>query len=123
MTESGVNSQKICALCSHVITLDTCGHASVDPNTHLCHADSHSCYHRWTVSKERPTGQELTTGELDVEALREQLFSRDPKLSTMAEERRLRTLGRLLSKAVRQRDDRIAELEQRNDDYHEKYSL
>ncbi len=43
-----------CGLCGHQ---PACGSASVwnnDRQVFLCHADDHSCYHRWTVYKERP---------------------------------------------------------------------
>jgi len=45
---------RICGLCGHHMTIETCGSASAD-GYYLCHADDHSCYHRWTVYKERPT--------------------------------------------------------------------
>ncbi len=50
--------ERVCALCSHVMTLDRCGSAGAQENGHdidLCHTDDHDCYHRWTVYRERPT--------------------------------------------------------------------
>jgi hypothetical protein len=50
-----------CGLCGHVRNLARCGHANAD-NVYLCHADDHSCYHRWTVYGERPQdGDEIET--------------------------------------------------------------
>lgn len=47
---------KRCFLCGHE---PSCGSAAVydmyaDRKLFLCHADDHSCYHRWTVYGERP---------------------------------------------------------------------
>lgn len=39
-----------CPLCGHE---PACGYASAD-GCRLCHADDHSCYHRWTVYNDRP---------------------------------------------------------------------
>lgn len=47
-----------CALCGHDTSVDVCGYGAAhddDGNwVHLCHADDHSCYHRWTVCGDRP---------------------------------------------------------------------
>lgn len=43
-----------CGLCGHV---PACGYAAATLDTRqvrLCHAVSHSCYHRWTVYGDRP---------------------------------------------------------------------
>lgn len=71
---------EVCGLCGHEITegLDPkCGAAGVWRGktwTRLCHADDHSCYHRWTVYGDRPanvplsvpvTNQEMTDGKWD----------------------------------------------------------
>lgn len=46
--------ERFCALCGHVVGPRTaCGYGSAD-GVLLCHADSHSCYRRWTVYRERP---------------------------------------------------------------------
>lgn len=42
-----------CGLCGHEMAPDQCGYASVD-GVPLCHHDTHSCYHRWTVYGVRP---------------------------------------------------------------------
>lgn len=42
-----------CGLCGHQMTLTCCGSAVAD-GVRLCHSDTHSCYHRWTVHGERP---------------------------------------------------------------------
>ena len=52
--ESEVASNKQCALCGHDYP---CGVATVDEGGEtlfLCHTDSHSCYHLWTVYGLRP---------------------------------------------------------------------
>lgn len=36
------------ALCEHDMTFESCGSANVGPFD-LCHHDTHSCYHQWTV--------------------------------------------------------------------------
>lgn len=43
----------ICGLCGHQMTLERCGSAAVGAIP-LCHHDTHSCYHRWTVYGIRP---------------------------------------------------------------------
>lgn len=48
---------KVCGLCGHEMTLDQCGHASVG-GVPLCHHDTHSCYHRWTVYGDRPVSDQ-----------------------------------------------------------------
>lgn len=52
--EMPLSAPKVCGLCGHEITLDRCGSASAD-GVPLCHHDTHSCYHRWTVYGARPT--------------------------------------------------------------------
>lgn len=50
-----------CALCGHPPVSSKCGQASVTEagvERFLCHADDHSCYHRWTVYGERPKGED-----------------------------------------------------------------
>jgi hypothetical protein len=51
-----------CGLCGHAMILARCGSAGVyGPDgdyVPLCHADDHSCYHRWTVYRDRPAEPE-----------------------------------------------------------------
>ena len=43
------DNESMCGLCGHA---PACGFAESD-GVRLCHADDHSCYHRWTVYGER----------------------------------------------------------------------
>lgn len=51
-------SERRCSLCGHVITFARCGGGEAigadGVHHYLCHADDHSCYHRWTVYGDRP---------------------------------------------------------------------
>lgn len=51
---SGTMNHGPCGLCDHDPACGTAGVTDKDSYTALCHADDHSCYHRWTVYKERP---------------------------------------------------------------------
>lgn len=52
--ETQIGDSKVCALCAHEITSETCGSAFVG-DLSLCHSGDHSCYDRWTVYGERPS--------------------------------------------------------------------
>lgn len=75
-----------CGLCGHS---PACGSAEgldeLVQRVPLCHADDHSCYHRWTVYKERPEGDGPVSRKTDAAAIRERVLS-DPDVQRGVED-------------------------------------